>query len=95
LEHWVTAIEIDVFDLGGKSALVTGASSGFGTHFAAVLAKAGANVLLAGRRVEALNEVATEIRKTARGHVAMLELDVTNPASVDAASEHLKGSTSS
>jgi NAD(P)-dependent dehydrogenase (short-subunit alcohol dehydrogenase family) len=80
-----------VFDLSGKSALVTGASSGFGAHFAAVLAKAGANVLLAARRVEALNKVATEIRKTARGHVGMLELDVSKPASIDAAVGHLEG----
>jgi NAD(P)-dependent dehydrogenase (short-subunit alcohol dehydrogenase family) len=85
----VAAIGIDVFDLSGKLALVTGASSGLGAHFAAVLANAGSSVLLAARRVKALNQVATEIRKTAPGRVVTLELDVTDPASIDAASEHL------
>ena len=38
------------FSLAGKVALVTGASSGFGQHFAGVLAQAGASVALAARR---------------------------------------------
>ena len=39
-----------LFNLKDKVALVTGASSGFGLHFASVLAKAGAKVALAARR---------------------------------------------
>ncbi|MCP4301082.1 MAG: SDR family NAD(P)-dependent oxidoreductase, partial [Gammaproteobacteria bacterium] len=38
-----------VFDVGGKVALVTGASSGFGAHFAKALARYGAKVVVAAR----------------------------------------------
>jgi NAD(P)-dependent dehydrogenase (short-subunit alcohol dehydrogenase family) len=48
-------------DLSGKVALVTGASSGLGAHFAKILAGAGAEVVLAARRAEALQEVASRI----------------------------------
>src|SRR5262249_10347636 len=49
------------FDLTGKAALVTGASSGLGRHFAVTLAKAGAKVAIAARRVDRLAELAREI----------------------------------
>ncbi|MES2095656.1 MAG: SDR family NAD(P)-dependent oxidoreductase [Pseudomonadota bacterium] len=49
-------------DLGGRVALVTGASAGLGRRFAAVLAGAGASVVLVARRGDALEEVAAEIR---------------------------------
>ena len=39
-------------DLSGRVAMVTGASSGLGAQFARTLAKAGAGVVLAARRVE-------------------------------------------
>ena len=44
----------DMFDLSGKRALVTGASSGLGEHFARVLSAQGAEVVLAARRLEKL-----------------------------------------
>jgi NAD(P)-dependent dehydrogenase (short-subunit alcohol dehydrogenase family) len=78
-----------VFDLSGKTALITGASSGLGAHFAGVLAEAGANLILAARRAEALERVAGEIRATSPGTVVTLSLDVTDSASVAAASEAL------
>ena len=50
------------FGLDGKVALVTGASSGLGRHFAKVLAEAGAKVVLAARRLDRLEALADEIR---------------------------------
>ena len=48
-------------DLSGRVALVTGASSGLGAQFARTLAKAGAGVVLASRRVDKLKELRSEI----------------------------------
>ena len=71
-------------DLSGEVALVTGATSGLGRRFAKVLADCGARVALAGRRVERLAQVATEIRDT--GGVAFpLPLDMCDAAAVKAA----------
>jgi NAD(P)-dependent dehydrogenase (short-subunit alcohol dehydrogenase family) len=74
----------DLLSLAGKAALVTGASSGFGRHFARVLAEAGAKVALAARRVDALEKIAAEIR-AGGGEAAVLAMDVTDRASVVAA----------
>lgn len=64
-------------DLTGQVALVTGASSGLGLRFAKVLAKCGAKVAIAARRVERLEALAAEIR--AEGGIAFpVALDVTN-----------------
>ena len=49
------------FDLKGKYALVVGASSGLGTQFAKALADQGANVAIAARRVERLNDLKGEL----------------------------------
>jgi NAD(P)-dependent dehydrogenase (short-subunit alcohol dehydrogenase family) len=78
------AAPVERFSLKGKTALVTGASSGFGQHFASVLATAGAKVALAARRLDRLETLAAEI--TAGGAVATaVALDVTDPASVRSA----------
>ena len=69
------------FGLAGKSALVTGASSGLGRHFAEVLAGAGAQVALAARRMDLLNHAAEEIRGVG-GKAVALELDVSQGAAV-------------
>lgn len=72
------------FTLDGKVALVTGASSGFGRHFAHVLAQAGATVVLAARRTDLIEVEAEKIR--ASGGAAMaVTMDVTNSASIAAA----------
>ena len=44
----------DPYDLSGRAALVTGASSGLGRHFALLLARAGAQVAVAARHRERL-----------------------------------------
>jgi NAD(P)-dependent dehydrogenase (short-subunit alcohol dehydrogenase family) len=69
------------FSLSGRRALVTGASSGLGRHFALTLAAAGAEVLVAARRVDKLQDVVDEI-EAAGGKAHALELDVVNAASV-------------
>jgi NAD(P)-dependent dehydrogenase (short-subunit alcohol dehydrogenase family) len=72
----------------GKTALITGASSGFGAHFAAVLSDAGASVILAARRIGALQGVAAALRKRGAA-VQTLPMDVADAASVERASEAL------
>ncbi|WP_340317562.1 SDR family NAD(P)-dependent oxidoreductase [Rhizorhabdus argentea] len=73
----------DLLNLDGKTAFVTGASAGLGARFASVLAGAGAEVILAARREEALAEVAEQIR-SAGGRCRAVALDVSNPASISA-----------
>jgi len=78
------------FSVHGKSILITGASSGFGAHFARVLASEGAKVGLAARRVEALEAIAAEIRN-AGGTAATVKLDVLDGASVKQAVDAIAG----
>jgi gluconate 5-dehydrogenase len=72
------------FDLTGKVAVVTGASSGLGADAALAYANAGADVALLARRIEKLNEVKAEIEKIGRKVVAV-GCDVTNEESVKTA----------
>lgn len=72
---------VETFSLAGETALVTGASSGLGEHFALVLARAGAKVAIAARRVDRLEALAGRI-KAAGGIAHPVALDVTDPASV-------------
>ena len=69
----------ELFSLAGKAALVTGASSGFGRHFARVLAAAGAKVALAARRLEVLERLAADICD-AGGQAVAVAIDVTDRA---------------
>lgn len=69
-----------MFDLGGKGALVTGASGGIGAAVARALHGAGATVALSGTRQAPLDALAAELG--ARAHV--LPCDLSDPAAVDA-----------
>jgi len=72
------------FDLSGKVALVTGASSGLGVHFAETLTSAGASVVLAARRAERLSSLQAELQQEG-GKALAVNLDVQSSASVAAA----------
>ncbi len=74
-------------NLNGKVALVTGASSGLGARFAKILAEAGAQVVLAARRVERLKELRAEIESNG-GAAQLVALDVTDYASIKSAIAH-------
>ncbi len=74
----------NLFDLTGKTALVTGASGVLGAHFARVLATAGASVALAARRTDRLESLADDIT-AAGGRAFSVSMDVTDAASVEAA----------
>jgi len=71
-----------MFDLTGKTALVTGASRGLGQQFARALAGAGADLAITSRARDSLDQVADEMKILGR-RVACLELDVRNPASIE------------
>ncbi len=67
------------FDLGGRVALVTGASSGLGQHFARVLVGSGARVVIGARREDRLRALVDELGGDRALAVAM---DVTDAGSV-------------
>jgi NAD(P)-dependent dehydrogenase (short-subunit alcohol dehydrogenase family) len=75
---------MSVFSLANRTALVTGASSGLGEHFAHVLAQAGASVVIAARRLDRLEAVAADIQSKG-GQAVAVEMDVTQEASVTGA----------
>lgn len=77
------------FSLAGKVALITGASSGLGRHFAKVLATAGAKVGLAARRLDTLESAATEVRNLG-GMAAVARMDVAQGASINEAVAQLE-----
>ncbi|MBF0532739.1 MAG: SDR family oxidoreductase [Candidatus Omnitrophica bacterium] len=64
-----------MMDLKGKDAIVTGASRGIGKSVAMKLAECGANVMIAARGVEALNDAVKEIQKNAKGKIIGLPTD--------------------
>lgn len=71
-----------LFSLERKVALITGASSGLGEHFARTLHSAGARVVLTARRADRLAALADELGRERALPVAM---DVTDAASIEAA----------
>ncbi len=73
----MSEIALPQFNLTGRVALVTGASSGFGEHWSRLLAAAGAKVVLAARRTNRLETVAAEIR-AGGGKALAVALDVTD-----------------
>lgn len=73
-----------LFNLRGKTALITGASSGIGLHVARLYASAGAAVALAARRVDRIEAAARELRDA--GHSACaVPMDLLDDDSIGAA----------
>lgn len=70
-----------LFSLSGRTALVTGASSGIGRHMAKTLAQAGATVIVAARRADKLQTLVEEI-KASGAQACAVSLDVTSADSV-------------
>lgn len=69
------------FLLEGKVALVTGASSGLGLHFASVLARAGARVVMCARRTDTLQDACDAVLEHG-GQVVAVAMDVTDSESI-------------
>src|SRR4051812_9332542 len=78
-----------LFSLAGRTALVTGASSGLGRSFALTLARAGARVAVAARRTDKLAEVVAEIERLG-ARAEPLAMDVRDRASVIAALDRME-----
>src|SRR5690349_4669629 len=70
-----------LFDLTGRVAIVTGASSGLGARFARVLRDAGASVVMAARRLEHVEALARELGEE---HAVAVQVDVRDSAAVGA-----------
>jgi NAD(P)-dependent dehydrogenase (short-subunit alcohol dehydrogenase family) len=78
-----------LFDLTGKRALVTGASTGLGRRFGWTLARAGAEVVLAARSTDKLTSLAAEIAASG-GRCQSVCLDVRDRAAIRAAIDELE-----
>lgn len=77
------------FDLNGKTILITGASSGFGAHFALVLAKAGAELILAARRTDKLAETQRAVEALG-AKASCIAMDVSDSQSVQKAYDSIE-----
>jgi 3-hydroxybutyrate dehydrogenase len=71
-----------MYDLSGRTALVTGASRGIGRAIALALAEQGADIVVAARDQSAVDAVAAEIRSLGRRSMGVI-VDVTNPAQIE------------
>jgi gluconate 5-dehydrogenase len=76
-------MSIDLFDLSGRVAVVTGASRGLGQFFGRALARAGADLVITSRNLASLEPFRAEIEAMGR-RAAPLELDVRDYASIQA-----------
>ncbi len=73
---------LDLFSLEGKTAIVTGASSGLGVAFARGLARAGANVVVTARRQDMVDQTAAMLRQFGVKSTA-ISADITNEEQIE------------
>ena len=66
-------------DYVGKTALITGASSGIGEQFARALAIRGANLILVARRTDRLAALSADIESSTKSKVTTVTLDLSQP----------------
>ncbi|MCQ6267330.1 SDR family oxidoreductase [Fictibacillus sp. WQ 8-8] len=72
---------LKLFDLTGKTAIITGGGRGLGQQIAEAFAEAGANVVLCSRKVEACEEAAQKLKQLGIKTLA-LKCDISNPEDV-------------
>jgi NAD(P)-dependent dehydrogenase (short-subunit alcohol dehydrogenase family) len=80
---------LELFDLSGKTAMVTGATRGLGEVCARAMAKAGADIAVCGRNAEDMERVSADIRDLGRKALGLF-LDVTSSQSVAEAVEEIR-----
>lgn len=80
---------MSLFDLKGKTAIITGAGRGIGKAIALGLSEAGCNVVICSRTISELEEVAKEI-ELRNGNVAIIACDITIPSNIDSVIEKAK-----
>ena len=76
-----------MFDLKGKVAVVSGASSGLGQQMALAFARQGAKLAILARRVERLTEFEPKLREAGAADVLAVRCDVTSTEDIDAAAK--------
>ncbi|QQK81262.1 SDR family oxidoreductase [Salicibibacter cibi] len=74
---------LDLFNIKGKTAIVTGGGRGLGAQFAETMAEAGANVVLGSRKKASCEEVAEELKEEYGIETLALQCDVTKQEDVD------------
>lgn len=78
----------DLFDLSGRIAIVTGASSGLGVTFCEALAEAGADLAVCSRRTDMMERTAQSVRDLGRRCLAV-KADVTKAEQIDSFVDHV------
>ena len=77
-------------ELSGKTYVVTGANSGIGLEAAKLLAARGGNIVMACRSVEKAEAAQRELERDAKGEVSLVQLDLSDMASIRAAAENVR-----
>ncbi len=79
-----------MFNLKGKVAVVSGASSGLGRQMALAFAGQGADLAILARRIERLEEFKPELEKVGAGRVLAIKCDVTSSEEINSAAEKVE-----